>query len=237
MAGATLAGRRFGPAFAGWLVGFPFTSAPVSLFLMAEQGAPFAAAAAVGSIASVAAQAAFAVAYSRAGKLGWPAATAAGTVAFGAAGVLLRAGDPPALVASALAVAVLLAALRVMPAVARGRAVAPRVPPWDLPSRAIVATALVVGLTAVAPLLGPLWSGILSGFPLYATVLAVFAQRADGPLPAAQVMRGLLVGLFAFAAFFLVVALALVPLGYAAYVLATAALLAVQALSLASLRR
>ena len=30
---ASLAGRRWGPAVSGWLVGFPFTSAPVALFL------------------------------------------------------------------------------------------------------------------------------------------------------------------------------------------------------------
>jgi len=35
---ATLAGRRFGPSISGWLVGLPFTSGPVSLFLALEQG-------------------------------------------------------------------------------------------------------------------------------------------------------------------------------------------------------
>ena len=60
---ATLAGRRFGPSIGGWLVGLPFTSGPVSLFLALEQGTSFAAAAASGSIAGAAASALFAVVY------------------------------------------------------------------------------------------------------------------------------------------------------------------------------
>src|SRR5256714_1838962 len=60
---ATLVGRRFGPSISGWLVGLPFTSGPVSLFLALEQGTGFAAAAAAGSIGGVAAPAGFAGAY------------------------------------------------------------------------------------------------------------------------------------------------------------------------------
>src|SRR6184192_563504 len=51
---ATLAGRRFGPSIGGWLVGLPFTSGPVSLFLALEQGTSFAAAAALGAIGLIA---------------------------------------------------------------------------------------------------------------------------------------------------------------------------------------
>jgi hypothetical protein len=60
---ATLAGRRLGPSISGWLVGLPFTSAPVSFFLALEQRTSFAALAAAGSIARVAASAVFGVAY------------------------------------------------------------------------------------------------------------------------------------------------------------------------------
>ncbi len=233
---ATLAGRRFGPSFSGWLVGFPFTSAPVSLFLTAEQGAPFAAAAAVGSIGSVVAQAAFAVAYAAARGRGWPAAVAAGTIAFAALAGAIHALAPGALPAGALATLVLLGSLRLLGErrMVPTAGVAPR---WDLPSRAVVATALVLALTAAAPVLGPLTSGLVSGFPLYATVLSVFAQRVDGPDAAFEVMRGLLAGLFGFAAFFLVIALALVPLGSGAFALATVAVIGTQAVSLALLRR
>lgn len=239
IATATLLGRRFGQSFAGWLVGFPFTSAPVSLFLALEQGHGFAASAAVGSVAGVLAQTAFPLAYVRFRQHGWPVAFAAGTVAFAVVGAALRFVALPAVAIALIDVAVLLAALRVMPhtrrAEARAATVAPR---WDLPSRAVVATALVVALTEVAPLLGPFTSGVISGFPVYASVLAIFAHRTSGPDPAAEVMRGLVAGLFGFAAFFLVIALALMPLGiFAAYALATISVVAVQSISLALLRR
>jgi hypothetical protein len=39
---ASLAGRRWGPAIAGWLVGLPLTSAPVALFLALDLGIGFA---------------------------------------------------------------------------------------------------------------------------------------------------------------------------------------------------
>ena len=237
IAGATLLGRRFGPQFAGWLVGFPFTSAPVSVFLSVEQGAAFAASAALGSVASVIAQTAFALTYALSARAGWPAGLLSGSIAFAATGLLLRALDLPLVAVVPLSATLLLGALRLMPArtTAAARAVAP--PRWDLPSRATVATILVVTLTSVAPLLGPFASGIVSGFPLYATVLAVFAHRSSGTQQAADVMRGLLTGLFGFAAFFAVVAIGLVPLGpILAFALATATIFVVQGLSLRTLR-
>lgn len=238
IASATLVGRRFGPSVAGWLVGFPFTSAPVSLFLTAEQGPAFAAAAAVGSMTSCIAQASFALAYTAMRHRGWVAATIAGTAAFAAAGVIVRSADPSAIAAAVLAVASLVAALRILPRVpSAGRSVV-AAPTWDIPARAAVATALVVGITAAAPLLGPLASGIVSGFPVYAAVLAVFAQRTAGPQEAAGVMRGLVVGLFGFASFFFVVAVGLLPLGaLVAYALATVSVFAVQGISLVWLQR
>jgi hypothetical protein len=235
---ATLLGRRLGPAFAGWLVGFPFTSAPVSLFLALEQGIPFAGAAAVGSVASVIAQAAFALAYARTARRGWPTALLAGSLAFAAAGVALGI-LPVSLVSLALlATGALLLGLRLLPSRReRSQQLAPTTR-WDLPARAVIATVLVVALTTVAPLLGPFASGLLSGFPLYATVLAVFAHRTAGADPAADVMRGLTAGLFGFAAFFLAIGTALDPLGITgAFLVASLSVAVVQAVSFAVLRR
>ncbi len=47
---ASLAGRRWGPAVSGWLVGLPLTSGPITFFLALSHGATFAAAAAVGTL-------------------------------------------------------------------------------------------------------------------------------------------------------------------------------------------
>jgi hypothetical protein len=47
---ASLAGRRWGAAVGGWLVGIPLTSAPIALFLALDHGAHFAASASVGML-------------------------------------------------------------------------------------------------------------------------------------------------------------------------------------------
>ena len=63
IATASLAGRRWGQAVGGWLVGLPLTSGPVAFFLALEHGAGFAAVVAFGSLAGALAEAAFCVAY------------------------------------------------------------------------------------------------------------------------------------------------------------------------------
>jgi hypothetical protein len=102
----------------------------------------------------------------------------------------------------------------------------------------VIATSIVLLLTASAPLLGPQLTGLLSPFPVYAAILTVFAHRQHGPVAAVSVLRGLLLGLYAFATFFLVVATLLTSLGIAlTFVIATASALLVQASSLAFMRR
>jgi len=49
----TFAGRRWGPAVAGWLSAFPIVAGPILWFVALEQGAEFAAVAAVGTLVGV----------------------------------------------------------------------------------------------------------------------------------------------------------------------------------------
>ena len=147
----------------------------------------------------------------------------------------LVALDP--LVLAALMAALLVLTLRLLPARERRVVAAARPPAWDLPLRVVLTTAVVLAITAVAPTLGPYGSALLATFPLFASVLAVFAERHQGHASAVEVLRGLVNGLFGFTAFFVVVALALEPLGLVAFVLALVAVLVLQAVSFASLRR
>ena len=101
-----------------------------------------------------------------------------------------------------------------------------------------VATGLVVGLTALAPHLGPLPSGLLATYPVFTAVLAVFAHAHGGAAAAVRVLRGLLIGLFSFAGFFMALGYGLESLGIAAsFALASALALAIQGASLRLLRR
>jgi hypothetical protein len=76
-------------------------------------------------------------------------------------------------------------------------------------------------------------SGLLATFPLYAAILTVFAHRQEGPAPAIQVLRGLLLGLFSFAGFFVVLGALLPRVGVGpAFAAAVVAAVVVQAGSL-----
>jgi hypothetical protein len=232
IAAASLAGRRWGQAVGGWLVGLPLTSGPVAFFLALEHGAGFAAAVAFGSLAGALAEVAFCLAYGWSVRRGRAVALAAASIAFAVAAAGLQRLTVPLPVLAAAAAVVLVAALRLLPPrVAAGWAVAP--PRWDLPARMVVTTVLVIALTELAPVLGPRLSGVLAAFPVYAAILTVFAHRA-GAAPAVEVLRGLLLGLFSFAGFFVVLSGLIERLGVAGgFVAAIAAALTIQTASLA----
>jgi energy-converting hydrogenase Eha subunit B len=239
IAGATAVGRRWGETLSGWLVGLPFTSGPVVFFLALDQGRHFAATASIGVVLGVASQAIFALAYVYlGGRRGWIPGMIAGTVGYAAATVLFEVLRAPALVDVLLVAALLLVAITMIPRIQLVERTPGASGPGDLPLRIVVATALVVGLTAVAPALGARLSGLLSPFPLYAGILAVFAHRQGGFSAAAMVWRGLQFGLFAFLAFFSILAATLDRIGIAgAFLLAIAVALLVQTMTLALLRR
>lgn len=56
---------------------------------------------------------------------------------------------------------------------------APR--PTGIPLRMLVASGVVIVITTMAPVLGPYLAGLISPFPVFAAVLAVFTHRAGGP--------------------------------------------------------
>ena len=236
---ASLASRRWGAEVGGWLVGIPFTSGPIAFFLALGPGLHFAADASVGILAGAVSQAAFALAYSwMALRFGWSWCIAAATIAFAVATVVLDVARGDAAVTLVLAVSALVIALAVMPRRAATRPERVELPWWDIPARMLVATVFVLALTSAAPALGSRLSGLLSPFPVYAAVLCVFAHRLQGVAAAIAVMRGLLLGLFSFAAFFAVLALWLEPDGVApAFAIAVAAALVIHVASLAAGRR
>ena len=236
---ASLASRRWGESIGGWFVGLPLTSGPVCFFLALDQGPEFAAAAGLGCLAGAAAEAGFCIGYGRvAPRADWPAALAVASTAFVAGAAALAALALPLWPLAILVCAALSLALWLLPRLGSGGREPPRLPPWDIPARMIVATSLVLGLTALAPYAGPRLSGLLATYPVFAAVLAVFSQHGRGAPAAIQVLRGLLTKLFAFVGFFAALALTLPKLGIAAgFAAATLVALAIQAASLRLLHR
>jgi len=229
----SMAGRRWGPGVSGWLVGFPLTSGPVAFFLALDQGLSFAAGAAVGSMTGAAAQAVFCVLYGRWARGGhWTSALLAGSLGFAAATVALQNLTLAFVPLFVLVIGTVAVAFVFMPRDSAGSHSARR-PRWDIPARLVVTTAIVLLLTGLATALGPSLTGLLATFPLYGAILAGFAYHLEGPGPAIRVLRGLLLGLFAFAGFFFVLALSLERTGVArAFAAAIAAALVLQALAL-----
>ncbi|MGI6418199.1 MAG: hypothetical protein ACOX1P_21300 [Thermoguttaceae bacterium] len=213
---ASLTGRRWGPTVSGWLVGLPFTSGPITFFLALNEGVAFARAAAVGTLSGAVSQAAFCLAYGwLAIHFDWPLTVLASTLVFAGATLVLQSLHLPLVVLFLAVLLVLLIVLRLMPRHPAAVSSADPPPQWDIPARMATATAFVLLLTELAPALGPYLTGLLAPFPLYATILAAFAHHLQGPSPAIGVLRGLLLGLFAFASFFLVLAALIEPVGIA----------------------
>ena len=188
---ASLAGRRWGPAVSGWLVGLPFTSAPVTFLLALEHGAAFAASVALGTLAGTISQTLFAVVYAwLARRHDWPLAFGGGSIVFAVATAGLTGLHVPLAVMAGAVVVALVLGLRAMPTLdPRVTASAPPLPRWDLPVRMLVAALIVGALIGMAPRLGPRLTGLLSPFPVYAAILAVFAHRGQGAPAAIGVLR------------------------------------------------
>ena len=225
---ATLCGRRWGPAFSGWFIGFPLTSGPVAFILALQYGPGFTAAAAVGNLGGLACISAFCLAYTATSRFRGPGASlGAGIAAYllaAAAWDLFPLGLWPTALVSLAANAL---AIRLIP---RGAAAAPVAVPsrWDLPARAVIATAFVFVLTTSARSLGPQLSGLITPFPIFVSVLAVFTHRQQGAASARCFLRGHAISLHGYAAFFLVVGglLQALPVG-GTFLLAILAALAV----------
>ncbi len=230
---AAWVGRRWGDSVAGWMIGLPLTSGPVSFFFALEQGKAFAAHAAVGAILGVVGSATFCTAYyfGARGSRWWQGAAAA-LACYIPIIWLISQLQAPLGWAEALALCALVAALFLMgrPGPAPAAVIASA---WDLPLRILTATTILVLITNLASALGPLWSGLLSPFPIFTFVQAIFSQSQKGTASAQHVVRGVVTGLFGYTAFFLVIGLLIVqssiPL---AYCLATLAALGVNAGSL-----
>lgn len=212
IASATLAGRRWGPGVGGWFAALPLTSGPVSVIFLGQHGAVFAAHAATGTLAGLISVSVYSLAYCfLAPRYRWPICITTAVLAFLGATALLNMFTLSLSIVLALVLAALSGTLWLIP-VPRTPLPFIQHPWWDLPARMVTAGAFVLGLTVAGDRLGPQLSGLLSPFPVFATILTVFAHSQRGSDASIQVLRGILTGLYAFAGFFVVVASVLTAL-------------------------
>ena len=213
---ASLAARRWGHAVSGYLGGLPLIGGPITLFLAIDLGVEFAARSALLTLAAIVGQASHLLAFAHVGRRrGWAVALASGYAAFlGATVAVAQLPLVPAL-AAAIAVGGLAAAWRWLPR-PQGREPPPRIPPVELRLRLAAAFALAALILFAAPAFGPTVSGILLSLPITGSIMPPFTLALYGPAALARLMRGFVVGLSGFTAFFLVVAATLAGWGIAA---------------------
>ncbi len=236
---ASLAGRKWGPAVSGWIVGMPLTSGPVIFFVALSHESAFAANAALGVLSGGLSLVAYALTYSwLAVKFRWQIAIAGSLLVFAISTVLLQNFTFPLLPIFAMVCAVLLIGLRLMPKDVVEKESENKPGSWDIPIRIFIGTSFILLLTGIAPFIGPRLTGLLTTIPLYVTILAIFAHRHQGPAAAARVLRGLLYGMFAFTGFFITLSLLIERVSLAAaFGAAILAALVIQGSSLLILRQ
>lgn len=202
---ATLVARRWGESIGGLFIALPLTSGPVSVFLAIQQGRPFAAAAANSAMLGLIPVTAFYIAYvvsARRLPWYWSALTSIFCYSAVVAGISFQSIQPW-LTALLVPLVLLATVLALGKRIGAGPLLAP--PRWDLPARMVLATALVILITTAATTLGPLWSGLLSPFPIFTFVMVTFSQRQGGVAAVRRFIQGVSRGLFSYVAFFLVV--------------------------------
>lgn len=207
--GVTLAGRRWGPGVAGWLSAFPVVSAPILFFIALEQGATFAAGAAAATLSAVLAILVFGLSYAwAAARYSWGPSTFISFACYFVAVVGLNAWAPSLSTAAIAVTAALVAAPRLYPVPAAATPVAVT-SPNDIWWRMAAGAALVLVVTHFSSSLGPRLSGLFAMFPVMGSVLAIFSHRHSGAAFTIKLMRGMVLGYYAFACFCVVLSLSL----------------------------
>ena len=223
VAGMSLAARRFGPTFGGLIMGLPWMTGPVLFFLALERGDAYLAETARGALLAIPSIAAYSVIYAAVSRWrGWALSLVLAALTFTGSGWLMSSVPGAARDVALLAICSLFAAYLSIakPPPLKG---AFSMPWWDIPAR-MLATAVLVGLITIsADYLGPTRSGIASSYPVILTVVVTFTHERWGRDAATTMLRGVMLSLIGFVAFFWVVSTFVVQLGLMkTYILASA---------------
>ena len=234
----TLGARRWGPRVGGFLASFPILAGPTLFFFAIEQGPAFVREAARATLMALVAVSVSGLVYARASlRTPWWASLAASWGSFVVATLALNSFRWPLTSALVVAVGSFFLVRALLPA-ARGAQVAAERSAWDLPLRTLASMVAVLTLTGLAEMLGPRVSGAFTAFPTALGILLVFTHAQQGAPSAIRFLHGFLPGMWGFAVFVFVLAVAIVPLGtWIAFPLAIASLVPSEAIVLLWMNR
>lgn len=185
----SLAARRWGSFVGGILSGMPLTSGPISIYIAIEQGPNFARHAALGSLAGVGAVLLTYMCYIALTRRHSLPIACGGSVLFfcGMSWLLVNINSPLLSIGTAIsAIGCILVFTRKDRTLSFNR----QPPPFDLTSRILIATAMVLILTSSANVVGSELSGVLAPVPVIAWPLMVFEHIHHGRTDALTVIRG-----------------------------------------------
>ena len=204
---ASLAGRRWGAAVSGWLVALPLTSGPVAFFLALSHDRAFVFDSIRGTLSGGFSLIAFSLTYAWVSrKFNWQVSIASGIFVFAGMTVLLQRITIPFIPLFISVFIVIFIGLVLMPKAQPMESIT-NPGKWDIPTRILLGTSFILLITGIAPYIGSRLTGLLTTIPLYISILTIFAHRHQGQVAAANVLHGLILGLFAFAWFYLVLGL------------------------------
>lgn len=234
IAAATLVTRRYGLRVGGLIATLPAAAGPILLVLALQEGEAFTADAAQSAMLGIIALNAFIVVYCLVcRRANWAISLLVGWAAFFVTIAPLQAVHPNAEISLLAAFAANTLTLFIVGKMPIDEPVAiPNPPAWDIPARALSAVVMIVVITGLAAALGPDLTGLLTPFPIIASVLAAFTHASGGPDATIQLTRAFSIGLYSFAVFFYVLATQLVTLGIAmGFVVAIVVTLVVQVIA------
>lgn len=226
----TLGARRWGPRVGGFLTSFPIVAGPTLFFFALEQGNAFVREAARATLLALVAVAVSGLVYAWASlRTPWWASLPASWSSFVVTTLTLNSLAWPLPIALIAAVGGFFVVRALLPT-ARGAPVVTERSAWDLPLRTLMSATAVLTLTGLAAWLGARVSGAFTAFPSALGILLVFTHVQQGPTSVIRFLHGFLPGMWSFALFCFVLALAIVPCGtWLAFALAIASLIPSQA--------
>lgn len=198
----TLAIRKWGNKAGGLIGSMPWVAGPILFFFILEQGKAFGIQSIQGTMTGILALISFCFSYATFSRtLSWPFTLLLSYLMYTITALLLTYIQLPLVAGYVLTMLGVLAALYFFPAPTAHPPKVRRLP-FDILIRMLVATLFVLLITGLARLLGPVWSGLLTPFPILTSVLAIFSHSLQGSSATIAILRGLVIGLLGFTTFF-----------------------------------
>ncbi len=201
----TLASRKYGHTISGLLVGLPLTSGPIAFILALQHGITFAITSSKGILLGIIAVGVFSLTYAWTAKLfHWTICLLTSWGAFFIVTFFLNRVNFNLYTSFLFVVVSLSATLFSFPEY-KDDQIQITPPMWDIPLRMIVATIFIIGLTNCSKILGAQLSGLLAPLPVYGTIFAGSTHFLYGANATTKLLKGIVIGSFSFASFFLIV--------------------------------